>query len=197
MARNSRSTRKSGGGFGTALLSFILGGAIVGGAGYAYLHYRPQHSRLAEVPDAEQPAVVERHHESAGVPAPAPAPVERAKRVAPFGISEDVFESGARVYAKDCASCHGKPGHEAAATHPPARQLWAKSANGAIGLSGGDPGDLYGTIANGTTATGRRLAGMPAYAHSLTPTQIWQVSLLLTGADKELPEPVARLLATH
>jgi hypothetical protein len=36
---------------------------------------------------------------------------------------------------------------------------------------------------------------MPAYNHLLSDLQMWQVSLLLRNADKELPDPVTKILA--
>jgi thiosulfate dehydrogenase len=35
---------------------------------------------------------------------------------------------------------------------------------------------------------------MPSYKKVLTDTQMWQVSLLLKNADKELPDPVTKIL---
>jgi hypothetical protein len=35
---------------------------------------------------------------------------------------------------------------------------------------------------------------MPAYKGVLSDTEMWQVSLLLKNADKELPDPVAKIL---
>jgi hypothetical protein len=35
---------------------------------------------------------------------------------------------------------------------------------------------------------------MPSYRHTLSETQMWQVSLLLKNADQQLPDPVLRLL---
>jgi len=50
-------------------------------------------------------------------------------------------------------------------------------------------GETYWKVANGI-----RLTGMPAFGHTLSDTQMWQVSLLLKNADKELPDPVTRIL---
>ena len=35
---------------------------------------------------------------------------------------------------------------------------------------------------------------MPSYHHVLNDTEMWQVSLLLKNADKELPDPVMQIL---
>jgi mono/diheme cytochrome c family protein len=43
-------------------------------------------------------------------------------------------------------------------------------------------------------ANGIRLTGMPSYSRVLSDAQMWQVSLLLKNADKELPAPVIEIL---
>jgi mono/diheme cytochrome c family protein len=43
-------------------------------------------------------------------------------------------------------------------------------------------GETYWKVANGI-----RLTGMPAYKDLLTDTQLWQVALLLSDANKPLP----------
>lgn len=50
-------------------------------------------------------------------------------------------------------------------------------------------GETYWKVANGIAQ-----AGMPAYQHLLTETQMWQVSLLLKNADQQLPDPVMGIL---
>jgi hypothetical protein len=37
---------------------------------------------------------------------------------------------------------------------------------------------------------------MPSYSHVLSDAQMWQVSLLLKNADKELPQPVMQILSS-
>jgi hypothetical protein len=49
--------------------------------------------------------------------------------------------------------------------------------------------ETYWKVANGI-----RLTGMPGYRGSLMDSQLWQVSMLLSSADK-LPAPVAAFLA--
>ena len=116
----------------------------------------------------------------------APAPESEAP---PFGISEDVFESGARLYRNRCASCHGTP-RRPAAGHPTALQLWQPNrTGGGTGVSHQPPAQIFRTIAEGAPA-----AGMPAYHGVLTSTQLWQLSLLLGDAGQDLPDPVRHLL---
>ena len=127
------------------------------------------------------------------VKVPLQARIDRELKTAPFGTSEDVYESGAKVYREQCAGCHGTPGHDVAfAKHmyPAAPQLWKKHAKGGVvGVSDDDAGETYWKVANGI-----RLTGMPAYDKVLTDTQMWQVSLLLKNADQQLPDPVTRIL---
>lgn len=127
------------------------------------------------------------------VRAPLKARIARQMRQPPFGVSEDVYEGGAKVYRAQCASCHGTPGHDVAFAkrmYPPAPQLWKKHLRSSVvGVSDDEPGVTYWKVANGI-----RLTGMPAYDHVLSDTEIWQVSLLLKNADQPLPEPVMSTL---
>ena len=179
--RGGRSTpaRRNGGGAGKFILAFILGIGVAAAAGYLYLHSRaprPAASVPAEI--APPPAT----HTKLTAPAAAPP------KSAPFGTSEDVFEAGARHYSARCASCHGTPARDAATT-PQAQQFWRKGRHTAAAQA---PGELYAEISAGAPAK-----GMPAYTHTLTDTQIWQLALLLKNADQDLPDPVLKLLNTH
>ena len=172
------------GGFGKGFLGFLLGIAAVIVGLSAYLKFGPI---PVAVTDAALP------FEKQIVNVPLHARIERESKTAPFGISEDVFESGAHIYRTQCASCHGTPGHDVPyAKHmfPSVPQLWKKhGTHGVVGVSDDEPGETYWKVANGI-----RLSGMPGYAHILTDTQMWQVSLLLKNADKELPGPVTQIL---
>jgi mono/diheme cytochrome c family protein len=70
---------------------------------------------------------------------------------------------------------------------PNAPQLWIKTKNGTVGVSDDPVGETYWKVKNGI-----RLSGMPAYGKALSDTQIWQVSLLLSMADKPLPAEAAK-----
>jgi mono/diheme cytochrome c family protein len=73
--------------------------------------------------------------------------------------------------------------------YPDAPQLWRKHKNGVVGVSDDEPGETYWKVAHGI-----RLTGMPAYSNVLSDTEMWQVSLLLKNADKDLPDPVTKIL---
>lgn len=177
--------KKSGsGGFGKVFLGFILGIVTVAATLFLYLHF----GRLpVAVSDAPFP------YEKQIVKVPLNARIDRELSKPPFGINEDVFESGAHVYRAECASCHGVPGHDVLSArymYPSAPQLWKKHGkSGVVGVSDDSPGETYWKVANGI-----RLTGMPAFNHILTATQMWQVSLLLKNANADLPLPVAQIL---
>jgi thiosulfate dehydrogenase len=186
MAKNSSSAarRKSGGGSGRVFLGFLLGVATVAAGLFLYLKLGPLPVAVADKPLPFEKELVR---------LPLSARIDRESKAAPFGISEDVFESGAHIYRAQCANCHGSPGHDVAYAKymfPSAPQLWKKHGRGGVvGVSDDEPGETYWKIANGI-----RLSGMPAYNHVLTDAQIWQVSLLLKNADKEMPDPVMQIL---
>ena len=107
---------------------------------------------------------------------------------APIAADEANFASGAQVYVENCAVCHGLPGQHATAI---ARGMYpaAPSLLEGKGVTDDPAGESYWKVANGI-----RMTGMPGFSQSLTPTQMWQVSLLLANADK-LPPGIKQGLA--
>ena len=89
---------------------------------------------------------------------------------------------GAHLYTEHCAVCHGLPGQEKTATaqgmYPEPPELFLEKGV-TKGVTDDPPGENYWKAANGI-----RLTGMPAFKNSLSDKQLWQVSLLLTNADK-------------
>ena len=177
--------KSNGGGFSKIFLGFLLGIAAVAAGLFLYLRFGPLPVAVVDAPLPFEKQVVK---------LPLNGRIEREVKAAPFGTSEDVFEAGAHVYRTQCANCHGTPGHEVAYAkymYPSAPQLWKKHGrNGVVGVSDDEAGETYWKVSNGI-----RLTGMPAYNHVLSDTQMWQVSLLLKNADKELPDPVTKILA--
>ncbi len=106
---------------------------------------------------------------------------------APFGTSEEVFEAGARLYAANCAGCHGRPGRNGRG--PSAAQFWDHSNPAGLHAIAQPAGALFQA-----TARGNLVQGMPSYGQRLTDTQIWDIALLLRSAHDDLPDPVLRLL---
>jgi hypothetical protein len=91
--------------------------------------------------------------------------------------------SGADIYQKNCAFCHGllqQPASAAAiGMFPRPPQLLTVKET----VSDDPAGETYWKVKNGI-----RLTGMPGFSASLTDQQMWQVSALLARADKLPPE---------
>lgn len=107
----------------------------------------------------------------------------------PIPASDENLNAGAGIYDDKCAICHGETGEPSAIGNkmfPQAPQLWAKHKSSVVGVSDDPVGETYWKVKNGI-----RLSGMPAYGKALTETQLWQVSLLLSRADKPLPAEAA------
>jgi thiosulfate dehydrogenase len=179
-------SKASPGSVGKLLLGFVLGIAVVVAAAAAYIRWG-----ALPVATADQPFPFEK----AIVHVPLKARIASQLQQPPFGIDEDVYEGGAKIYRAQCAACHGTPGHDIAFakyTYPHTPQLWKRhTQKNAVGVSDDDPGETYWKVANGI-----RLTGMPAFNHILTDTQMWQVTLLLKNADQQLPDPVTKILTT-
>ena len=96
----------------------------------------------------------------------------------PVVPDENNLAAGAHVYAADCAMCHGLPGGRvpsiAAGMYPPPPQLFHGK-----GVTEDPVGESYWKVENGL-----RLTGMPGFKQTLSPEQMWQVSLLVSRADK-------------
>jgi mono/diheme cytochrome c family protein len=186
MAKSTSTAKRSSGsgGFGKLFLGFLLGVVAVAGLAFLYFKFGALPVAVADKPFPFEKQIVS---------LPLNGRIDRESKTAPFGTSEDVFESGAHIYRAQCADCHGIPGHDVAfAKHmyPAAPQLWKKHAKGnVVGVSDDEAGETYWKVANGI-----RLTGMPAFNHVLSDTQMWQVSLLLKNADKDLPNPVTQIL---
>ena len=114
-------------------------------------------------------------------------------QIPPIQPSEENFVAGAHLYADKCAVCHAYHGQDAPIGEnmfPVAPRLWEKHHNSPIvGVSDDPPGATYWKVANGI-----RLTGMPEFRTQMTDTELWQVSLLLSNADKPLPPAAVAIL---
>ena len=117
-------------------------------------------------------------------------------KTSPIAVDETSLVAGAHVYSENCATCHGihgKPSVFGAHMFPEAPPLWEKHQHGGgetiMGVTDDPLGETYWKIANGI-----RLTGMPAYKDVLTETEMWQVTLLLSNADKPLPPVAVQIL---
>lgn len=115
---------------------------------------------------------------------------KEAPKNSPLQTTDVNYQAGAHIYRENCAICHGLPGQPASATskgmYPRPPQLFKGH-----GVTDDPAGETYWKVANGI-----RLTGMPAYTNSLSPTEMWQVSLLLANADK-LPQQVRARLSSR
>jgi mono/diheme cytochrome c family protein len=113
-----------------------------------------------------------------------------APKTAPLKSDAAALAAGAAVYAAQCAACHGRPDRPssfAKGMFPRAPQLFERHGDH-VGVSDDEPGETYWKVKNGI-----RLTGMPSYSKVLSDTEMWQVTLLLAGADKLSPEQLQLL----
>ena len=107
----------------------------------------------------------------------------------PVPPDEPNLMAGAKVYKEQCASCHGLPGQPpptiSDGMYPHAPLLFKGK-----GVTDDPPGETHWQITNGI-----RLTGMPSFQHTLTDTQLWQVTQLLANADK-ISDSVKGVLAS-
>jgi thiosulfate dehydrogenase len=116
----------------------------------------------------------------------------RIKRDAPTrdvsGVATTELVSGADVYQKNCAVCHGLPGQAvppvAQGEFPKPPQLFTVDGR----VSDDPAGVTYWKVKNGI-----RLTGMPGFQSTLADPQIWQVTALVARADKLPPEALDAL----
>src|SRR3977135_1179768 len=112
---------------------------------------------------------------------------KEAPKSSPIPASDEAYAAGANIYRKNCAVCHGLPGQDQTATpkgeFPQPPELFKDS-----GVTNDPVGVTYWKVANGI-----RLTGMPGFTGSLSTDQMWQVSLLLSNANK-LPATVVTAL---
>jgi mono/diheme cytochrome c family protein len=107
---------------------------------------------------------------------------------APLTPDDDNLLAGVRIYKQNCAVCHGISGGTrsdiAKGMFPPPPQLFDKDD-----MVTDDPeGVTYWKVTHGI-----RLSGMPGFESTLSDTQRWQVTLLLSHADKLSPKVQAEL----
>jgi thiosulfate dehydrogenase len=112
---------------------------------------------------------------------------KEAPKSSPIPASDEVYAAGAKIYRNNCAFCHGLPGQEQTAIakgeFPKPPELFKDK-----GVTDDPAGVNYWKVANGI-----RLTGMPGFSASLSSEQMWQVSLLVSNADK-LPATVRAVL---
>jgi mono/diheme cytochrome c family protein len=110
-----------------------------------------------------------------------------APKSSPILASDEVYATGAHIYRNNCAVCHGLPAQDQTAIakgeFPKPPDLFKGK-----GVTDDPVGVTYWKVANGI-----RLTGMPGFSGSLSSDQMWQVTILLSDADK-LPATVRTVL---
>jgi mono/diheme cytochrome c family protein len=112
---------------------------------------------------------------------------KEAPKSSPIPASDEVYFAGAKIYRQNCGVCHGLPGQDQTAIakgeFPKPPELFKGK-----GVTDDPVGVIYWKVANGI-----RLTGMPGFSGPLSTEQMWQVTLLLSNADK-LPAVVRTTL---
>jgi thiosulfate dehydrogenase len=154
------------------VFGLILGLLIPAAAGYCYFRfgYAPVATSSAPMPFEKTMARLALH---------ARIQKEAPTKGAPMPGDESNLTQGATVYTENCAFCHGLPNQKATMAakgmFPLPPQLFEKDE-----MVTDDPvGVTYWKVSNGI-----RMTGMPGFGEMLSPSQMWQVSLLLANADK-------------
>jgi mono/diheme cytochrome c family protein len=164
------------------ILGLIIGLVILPICGYMYFRfgYAPVATSAAPMPFEKKMASLALRTR---IRAEAPKDV-------PIQPDEPNLTAGARIYVANCAFCHGLPNE---ASEPPAAkgmfpvppQLFTTDDM----VTDDPPSQTYWKVSNGI-----RMTGMPSFSKSLSPTEMWQVSLLLAKADK-IPDQTKAVLA--
>src|SRR5271166_216231 len=101
----------------------------------------------------------------------------------PVELNEQNLISGIRLFAQNCAVCHGSA-QGAASPSPIAKGVYQRPPQLATDGVEDDPeGVSYWKIKHGI-----RLTGMPSFRNSLSDRQIWTLALFLKHMDKLPPE---------
>jgi len=100
----------------------------------------------------------------------------------PVELTEQNLVTGVRLFAQNCAVCHGSA-QGAASPSPIAKGLYQKPPQLATdGVEDDAEGVSFWKIKHGI-----RLTGMPSFGHSLSDQQIWTLALFLKHMDKLPP----------
>jgi thiosulfate dehydrogenase len=170
---------------GRVLLGIVIGVILVPVAALSYL-------KFGRMPVAVSDDPLPFEHSIVSIPLKSRIEFEQVNNP-PVKVDEDAFTAGAHVYAQECAVCHGfhgKASRFGVHMYPEATLLWEKHANSdVVGVSDDQLGETYWKVENGI-----RLTGMPRFKGILTPTQMWQVSILLANANKPLPPEAVEIL---
>jgi mono/diheme cytochrome c family protein len=105
---------------------------------------------------------------------------EALKTPNPLPVDDKNLIAGIKLYAANCAVCHGAA--DGAASNI-AKGLYQHAPQLAKhGVTDDEEGETYWKIHHGI-----RLTGMPAYVSTLTTDQIWQITMFLKHMDELSP----------
>lgn len=113
-----------------------------------------------------------------------------AKLRDPLQFNDANLTAGARQFRTHCSFCHGLPGERtppfaAVGMFPKPPQLFAPDQ-----MVTDDPeGVTYWKLTHGI-----RLSGMPSFAPTLSDTERWQITMLVSHADKLPPGALTALI---
>jgi mono/diheme cytochrome c family protein len=111
---------------------------------------------------------------------------EAPKGPNPVAMNDENLLEGVRLYALNCAACHGSAKGDASVS-PIAKGLYPKPPQLATeGVEDDPEGDSVWRIKHGV-----RLTGMPSFGYTLSDRQIWILALFLKDMD-QLPPAVQR-----
>ena len=97
----------------------------------------------------------------------------------PVALNDANLIAGIKLYAADCAVCHGAADGRPS---PIARGLYQKAPQLArYGVEDDEDGDVYWKVAHGI-----RMTGMPSFRGALAENQMWQIVLFLKNME-DLP----------
>jgi mono/diheme cytochrome c family protein len=100
----------------------------------------------------------------------------------PVPLSEQSLLEGVRLFATNCAVCHGSAQGTAAAS-PIAKGLYQKPPQLATeGVEDDPEGETFWKVKHGI-----RLTGMPSFGQTLSDREIWTLALFLKHMDKLPP----------
>lgn len=98
----------------------------------------------------------------------------------PVALNDENLVAGVKLYAANCAVCHGAA--DGAASNI-AKGLYQRAPQlGKHGVTDDEEGETYWKIDHGI-----RMTGMPSYRATLSETQLWQVTLFLKHMDELTP----------
>jgi mono/diheme cytochrome c family protein len=152
-------------------------GAVV--AGFAAFYFLAAAGALPANADARPPAVekwIARKALDAAIARQAP------KGDNPVPLTDANLIAGIKLYAADCAVCHGAA--DGAASHI-ARGLYQKAPQFArYGVEDDEDGETYWKLYHGI-----RMTGMPSFRETLSEDEIWKIALFLKNMNALPPAP--------